>query len=317
MTVIEINQCWHSNYPNQGTLGITTRNEKSKKKELDSLPVAKVCRLTNTAILPRQYTPEATGFDLSADIKSNVTIPAFGQRTIPTGLAIAPPQGTYTQIVERSSLAKIGLHVLAGVIDRDYTGHISIHFTNVSGKDVVVAPGQRVAQLIFIKIESPTIVAVQELEPTTRGVRGTGSTGAFATPNLGIQTSSGKLEKEAIAKFDKKLEEINGRIEDLITLYEADGKRQNKLTISVEKLDSSINKVNHLLAKLLNELVPPPGSPAVPDPLQGLEEATTPSTVSPADRAVTPSEEDSGELVGDQEGLPIKKPEVPTKIGLL
>ena len=190
MTKVEINQCWHSDCtsnPNRCSLGIITRNERPKIKETESLTVAKVCKLTDTAILPRQYTSEATGFDLSADIKYNVVIPAFGQRTIPTGLAIAPPKGTYTQIVERSSLAATGLHVLAGVIDRDYIGHISIHFTNVSGKDVVIAPGQRVAQLIFIKIETPTIVPVQDLETTARGARGTGSTGVFAASNLKAQ----------------------------------------------------------------------------------------------------------------------------------
>jgi deoxyuridine 5'-triphosphate nucleotidohydrolase len=98
-----------------------------------------------------------------------------------TDIAIAVPLGTYGRVAPRSGLAlKHGIDVGAGVIDEDYRGNVGVILFNHSDVDFIVAAGDRVAQLILEKIETPDVEVVDDLSETVRGGGGFGSTGVGA-----------------------------------------------------------------------------------------------------------------------------------------
>jgi len=95
-----------------------------------------------------------------------------------TGLSVAIPEGFYGRVAPRSGLAvKNGLDVLAGVIDSDYRGELCCALYN-SGDETIVLPAEsKICQLIIEKIITPTPVWAEDLEATSRGAGGFGSTG--------------------------------------------------------------------------------------------------------------------------------------------
>ena len=109
----------------------------------------------------------------------DVVIPPREQRAISTKISIRTPAGTYGRIAPRSGLAaKHMIDVQAGVIDRDYTGEVVVLLLNHSTTAAFsVSKGDRIAQLVLEKIESPVVTEVLELDDTARGVGGFGSTG--------------------------------------------------------------------------------------------------------------------------------------------
>ena len=134
-----------------------------------------VKRLCNNAALPRRGTEGAAGYDLSAAHES--IIPAKGKGIVKTGLAISFPPGMYARIAPRSGLAiKKFIDVGAGVVDQDYRGEVGVILFNHSDSDFQVKQGDRIAQLILEKIETPAVQEVQELGDTERGSGGFGST---------------------------------------------------------------------------------------------------------------------------------------------
>lgn len=142
----------------------------------------KVKKLDPNAIIPTQGSAGAIGYDLYAcvyeDEKVTVT---FGDVTVvPTGIAIAIPKGYYGRVAPRSGLAlKKGIHVLAGVVDRDYRGEIKILLTATmkGGAPLQIKHGDRIAQLILERADSLDLEEVDDLEATGRGKGGFGSTG--------------------------------------------------------------------------------------------------------------------------------------------
>jgi len=133
-------------------------------------------RLSDKATLPTRGSPLAAGYDLySAEQK---VVPAKGKALIDTQISIAVPLGTYGRVAPRSGLAsKFMIDTGAGVIDADYRGIVFILLFNHSDNDFTVQVGDRVAQLIIEKIQTPEVVEVQDLEETLRGGGGFGSTG--------------------------------------------------------------------------------------------------------------------------------------------
>lgn len=130
------------------------------------------------AKLPSKGSQFAAGLDLSS--LEECTVPAGGTAMIPTGLAIMVPPGTYGRIAPRSGLAaKHSIGVGAGVVDRDYRGHIHVViFNHDSTRDFHIKAGDRIAQLILEKIvEDPDVVVVAVLPESERGGGGFGSTG--------------------------------------------------------------------------------------------------------------------------------------------
>ena len=119
---------------------------------------------------------ELAGYDLCA--ASNCVIPSRGKGTVETGLAVSLPPGTYARIAPRSGLAiRNFIDVGAGVVDSDYWGEIKVVLFNHSAEDFAVQAGDRIAQLILERIETPQVKKVAALDDTDRGAGGFGSTG--------------------------------------------------------------------------------------------------------------------------------------------
>ena len=136
----------------------------------------RVKRLTSDAILPTRGYGGAVRYDLySVD---DVVIPRTHRALICTGIAIVVPRDVYGRVAPRSGLAvKHGIQVGAGVIDPDYTGEIKVVLFNHGDKDFEVKKGDRIAQLILERCETPPIQEIGILEDTERGAHGFGSTG--------------------------------------------------------------------------------------------------------------------------------------------
>jgi dUTP pyrophosphatase len=134
-----------------------------------------VKKLNPEAIIPDRKTFGSAGYDISSLIDH--TIPVGSSKLIDTGLAFTVPNGTYGQLAPRSGLSCKGIFVNAGVIDRDYTGHVKVLLFNFGNEDFEIKKGDRIAQLIIKKIETPEITEVDELDLTERGENGFGSSG--------------------------------------------------------------------------------------------------------------------------------------------
>ncbi len=135
-----------------------------------------VKKLCDSATLPRRGSAEAAGYDLAS--AEDATIYPGKRHAVDTGLAIQVPAGTYGRVAPRSGLAvHHGIDVLAGVVDRDYTGPVKVVLQNHGDVPFVVRPSVRIAQLVLERIETPDVLQVSDLGPTTRGEGGFGSTG--------------------------------------------------------------------------------------------------------------------------------------------
>lgn len=133
------------------------------------------CNVSGTP-LPGYAHPGDAGADLCAS--TDVVIPARGRLLVPTGLRIALPQGHVGLIWPRSGLAvKQGIDTGAGVIDSQYRGEIKILLFNHTDQDFAVKKGDRIAQLLIQKIQQVDFIPVDNLDDTSRGDQGFGSTG--------------------------------------------------------------------------------------------------------------------------------------------
>lgn len=129
--------------------------------------------------VPDWQTAGAAGLDLAAGVSEPLTLSPMVIALVPTGWAIAIPQGYEGQIRPRSGLAlKKGLTLVnsPGTIDCDYRGELQLPMINLGSEPVTIRRGDRVAQLIISKVERPAIVVVDELSETVRGSGGFGST---------------------------------------------------------------------------------------------------------------------------------------------
>ncbi|MGY8936201.1 MAG: dUTP diphosphatase [Alphaproteobacteria bacterium] len=130
--------------------------------------------------LPAYATPGSAGLDLLAAISDDISLAPGSRVLMPTGLAIALPEGYEAQVRPRSGLAlKNGVTVLnsPGTIDADYRGEIGIILINHGDAPFVVTRGMRIAQLIVAPVTQLSWVETTELPTTTRGTGGYGSTG--------------------------------------------------------------------------------------------------------------------------------------------
>lgn len=130
--------------------------------------------------IPEYATSLSAGIDLRASLKESISVDAFNSRLIPTGLYIELPEGYEAQVRPRSGLAlKYQITVLnsPGTIDADYRGEIGVILMNHSDTPFIIEPGDRIAQLVFNKIEQAEFIEVEELSKTERGKGGFGHTG--------------------------------------------------------------------------------------------------------------------------------------------
>lgn len=130
--------------------------------------------------LPAYQTAGAAGLDLSAAVAQPVVIEPGERRFVPTGIAVAIPEGFEGQVRPRSGLALkhgIGIVNSPGTIDSDYRGEIGIVLMNHGSDPFVVTSGARIAQLVIAPVARVDVEAVDTLETTDRGSGGYGSTG--------------------------------------------------------------------------------------------------------------------------------------------
>ena len=129
--------------------------------------------------LPKYQTECSAGMDLYANIENPITLKSLERKLVSTGLYLQLPEGFEAQIRTRSGLAlKNGISVLnsPGTIDADYRGEVGVILVNLSAEDFTINDCDRIAQMIIAKHECATWEEVSELEPTTRGESGFGST---------------------------------------------------------------------------------------------------------------------------------------------
>jgi dUTP diphosphatase len=148
---------------------------------MDSIAISvKRIRQTSDLPLPRYMTAAAAGLDLCADLTAAVTLQPGERALIPTGLAIALPEGYEAQIRPRSGLAlKHGIALVnaPGTIDSDYRGEIGIILINHGAEPFVVNRGERIAQMVIARFVRAELCEVDELAGSGRGAGGFGHTG--------------------------------------------------------------------------------------------------------------------------------------------
>tara|TARA_B100000767_G_scaffold79750_1_gene76429 strand:+ start:8227 stop:8652 length:426 start_codon:yes stop_codon:yes gene_type:complete len=139
-----------------------------------SLGVKKLCF---DAIIPNRGSDGAVGYDLYSSEDAVVPCQA-GRALVSTGITVVLPPGVYGRVAPRSGLAaKHCINVGAGVIDPDYTGEVKVILFNHGLKDFEIKKGDRIAQLVLERCETPPIEEINIIEDTERGSGGFGSTG--------------------------------------------------------------------------------------------------------------------------------------------
>ncbi|KPK64882.1 deoxyuridine 5'-triphosphate nucleotidohydrolase [candidate division WOR_3 bacterium SM23_42] len=131
-------------------------------------------------LVPKYQSAQAAGCDLYAAIKKEVIIVPHGFAMIPTGIRIEIPMGYEAQVRPRSGLAKkygIGVLNTPGTIDADYRGEIKVILFNQGTKPFKVKARDRIAQLVFKRVERARFVRVKRLKRTKRQTGGLGHTG--------------------------------------------------------------------------------------------------------------------------------------------
>lgn len=137
-------------------------------------------RTGSTNPLPCYMTLHAAGMDLYAELDEELILQPGMRSLVPTGIAIALPEGYEAQIRPRSGLAlKHGISLVnaPGTIDPDYRGEIGVIVINHGSVPFTVKSGERIAQIVFAPFSRAILEEVDELDGTARGDGGFGHTG--------------------------------------------------------------------------------------------------------------------------------------------
>ncbi len=133
--------------------------------------------------LPAYATAHAAGLDLLAAVAAPLVLEPGRRALVPTGVAIALPEGWEAQVRPRSGLAlRNGVTVLnsPGTVDADYRGEVGVILVNHGDAPFTVERGQRIAQLVVARVERVDWAETAALPDTARGTGGFGSTGQFS-----------------------------------------------------------------------------------------------------------------------------------------
>jgi dUTP pyrophosphatase len=134
----------------------------------------------STNPLPDYATHGSSGMDIRAFLNAAILLRPMERVLVPTGLSIELPENYEAQIRPRSGLAiKQGITCLnsPGTIDADYRGEIKVILINLSGESQTIEPGDRIAQMIFQKVEKISWQPAAIINETSRGEGGFGHTG--------------------------------------------------------------------------------------------------------------------------------------------
>lgn len=130
--------------------------------------------------LPRYMTANSAGMDICAALESDLLMEPGRICLVPTGFAMALPEGFEAQIRPRSGLAVshgIGIINAPGTIDADYRGEIKIALINLGHEPVIIKRAERIAQMVVQKVYQAQIQIVERLDDTDRSTGGFGHTG--------------------------------------------------------------------------------------------------------------------------------------------
>ena len=149
---------------------------------LGQMPSVGVEVLPHAADLPplARMTAGASGYDLRAAVDDACVLEPGRLLAVPTGLCLEIPAGFEAQVRPRSGLAaqhQIGILNGPGTIDSDYRGEVKVLLYNFGTEAFRLARGERIAQLVFARVESPAL-EMRALAPSERGAGGFGHTGS-------------------------------------------------------------------------------------------------------------------------------------------
>jgi dUTP pyrophosphatase len=144
--------------------------------------IIQITQLDNSEGLPVPHyqTDHSSGVDLYAAVDRETVLEAGKWKLIPTGIAVAIPEGYEGQVRPRSGLALkhgIGMLNAPGTIDADYRGEIGIILFNFSDVPFTIRRGDRIAQMVFARLVHARFEKADELSVTRRGAGGFGHTG--------------------------------------------------------------------------------------------------------------------------------------------
>lgn len=137
----------------------------------------KVKLLHSDAKVPIKKHPLDAGYDCF--LIEKCTIPAYSSIKIPLGIAIEIKPNEMLTIRSRSSAKTKGVSCTENTCDAGYTGQLFAFLINHTSESVSFEKGERVVQLVFVKIAEHEQLVIGELDETTRGNTGFGSTGKF------------------------------------------------------------------------------------------------------------------------------------------
>jgi len=167
----------------KGPANSMAKGKQPKKAELDLLSIP-ICRLRGEVDedlpLPRYMSHGAAGMDLFAAVDEDLTIQPQEAALVPSGLAVAIPEGFEGQIRARSGLAathSIAVINAPGTIDSDYRGEIKVALINLGKKPFIIRRGDRIAQMIINRVYRVQWDLRESLDPTQRNGGGFGHTG--------------------------------------------------------------------------------------------------------------------------------------------
>ena len=137
----------------------------------------KVQTMSKYGRVPTKINPSDAGWDIYA--AEDAIIDPSKSQLISTDMAMAIPEGYVGLIWDRAGMAaKRGIHRFAGVIDSGYRGEVKVCLWNSSNEHCIINKGDRIAQILFQPVPSLPLIQVQNLNDTSRGKKGFGSTGS-------------------------------------------------------------------------------------------------------------------------------------------
>lgn len=137
----------------------------------------KIARMHTGAKPPCFGHPGDAGLDLFSD--SNLVLKPGRAVPVPTGIRMAVPKGHVGLIWDKSGISLKGVHRLAGVVDAGYRGEVKVVMINLSPEPYAVERGMKIAQMLIQPVLAVEVELTEDLDATSRGEGGFGSTGLF------------------------------------------------------------------------------------------------------------------------------------------
>ncbi len=137
----------------------------------------KVKKIHPNAKLPQYSHKGDAGLDLFSSV--DCVLKKGEVKPVPTGIKMAIPEGHVGLVWDKSGISLKGVHRLAGVIDSGYRGEVQVVMANLGGEAFEVKKGMKIAQLLVQPVQEVNVIETEDLEETSRGENGFGSTGKF------------------------------------------------------------------------------------------------------------------------------------------